>query len=102
LDYASIVHVKAFQKTVNKEMPVHNTPGGKGSEFALYDLLKEVIKNKPPIDNSTPLLVKFAFDRATMTSGKRIKQEVGTFEFLYNGITLFSPNNAYQYIIYWF
>jgi hypothetical protein len=101
-DYATITYLKSFQKSINNEIPLNATPGGKGSELALYDLIKMVIEKKPPPDNSKPLLVKFAFDGATMTTGKRIKQEIGTLEFLYDGITLEqakSPNNAYQLLV---
>jgi len=59
--------------------------------------------NKPPPETDQPLLLKFAFDGGTMTSGKRIQQEIGTVELIIDGediAEIKSCNHCHQWIIY--
>ncbi len=50
-----------------------------------------------------PIELKIAFDSATMTSGKRVQQEIGTFEIMGEDETLAdmrSPAHAHQWLLY--
>lgn len=68
----------------------------------INSMLEFVLTHTPQKDPSSPIHVKIAFDRGTMTSGKRIQQEVGTFQVL-NELSLQeakSHTTAHEFIIY--
>lgn len=49
------------------------------------------------------LFLKFAFDGASMTSGTFVQEEIGAFQYLYDGQKLAdvkSPNEAHMWIVY--
>jgi len=43
-----------------------------------------LIQREPPKDPTAPITLKFCFDGCTMTSGKRIQQEVGAVDLMLN------------------
>lgn len=56
-----------------------------------------------PRDGTKPLYLKFALDGTTMTSGRHIQEEIGAFQYLYDGQKLAdvkSPEEAHMWIIY--
>jgi surface polysaccharide O-acyltransferase-like enzyme len=65
-------------------------------------MLEFILKHRPPKNSSEPTQLKISFDGGTMTSGKRIQQEIGTFQVM-NDLTfqeLKSHTTAHQWIIY--
>lgn len=104
LKYATIASIRTLRRKINSELPVTPTPGGQGAEIPVIEYLKWLLQHSPPPqDNTTPIKIKFAFDGGTMTSKRRVQEEIGTFELLYDVLTisqLKSPKNAHQYIIY--
>lgn len=53
--------------------------------------------------NGSPLYIKFALDGANMTTGNRIEEEIGAFQYLYDGQKLAdikSPRDTHMWIIY--
>lgn len=69
-------------------MPAIKTPGKRGYEY--YDLeeyLRWLLRRDPPKDPTKPVVMKFCFDGATLTSGKRKQQEVAAFNLLYSDFT---------------
>lgn len=72
-------------------------------EVPLHTYLQHHLKHHPPADPTQPILVKFALNGATMTSGKKIQQELGGFQVLTPGELLSlvkSLHNCHIFIIY--
>jgi hypothetical protein len=101
-DY-SLSLVKALQKEMTSQLAPQKTPGS-GYVLPLIKYMRLVLQeNKGRFDPKKPIFVKFAFDGATMTRGKKIKQEIGTFEFLSGHETLKKAKslyNGHQFFIY--
>ena len=78
------------------------THGKHGHKLDIKKMLEYFLTKKPPPNPSKPVQIKFAFNRGTMTSGKKIKQEHGTVQILtgYSLAELKSHNNAHQWLIY--
>lgn len=85
--YASISHIKTLRNKQNHSLGIRDTAGGNGAMVDLLAYLREILEKEQP-DNSKPIIVKIAFDAAAMTTGKRIEQEISTFELLYDMKTL--------------
>ncbi|KAL6070879.1 unconventional myosin-VIIb-like [Balamuthia mandrillaris] len=104
-DSTSIHHLNKQKAALMESMEPRVTLGGNGYELPLLQYMSWVLAHNPPPENKPGQkhLVKFAFDGATMTQGKRKKQEIGTFNFLFDGLELAkakSVNNAHQYLIF--
>jgi len=86
------------------QMPVVPTPGGQGHQFAdLLAYIRWLIQREPPKDPTAPITLKFCFDGCTMTSGKRIQQEVGAVDLLYPEFSTAqckSINTTHQFVLY--
>lgn len=96
----SVYYLNKRKKEINTEMLPEST-GGTGFELPLLKYMRWVLAHFPP--STRDLIVKIAFDGATVTSGKRLKQEIGTFDFLVDGLDLAaakSIDNSHQFIIY--
>lgn len=99
---ASIHHIRKLRTTTNDEFGVQTTLGGRGCEYDIRKLLEHLLKTSPPKDATKPIRIKFAFDGANVTSGRRKQQEIGTLEIL-NDKTVSeakSYKNCYQWLIY--
>jgi hypothetical protein len=84
---------------MNGGMELNTTSNGASFPFLSY--LKTVLQREQPTQDEIEL--KLAFDAATMTTGKRIQQEIGTFELLLPHHTISqikSPSSAHQWMIY--
>ena len=69
-------------------MPTERTARKRGYQY--QDLLKYIrwiLERDPPKDPTAPVVIKFCIDGATMTSGKRVQQEVVAFNLLYSDFT---------------
>lgn len=94
---------------------------GTGYEIPLLSYLEWQLAKYPPPASQTKILLKLALDNATMTAGKRMKQELAGFEMLYDGTCTFcwkstftrltqvvgtplssvkSPDNCHVWLIY--
>jgi len=96
----SVYYLSKRKKEINSQMPPEPT-GGNGYQFPLLNYIRWILEKFPPPVRK--LILKIAFDGATVTSGKRLKQEIGTFDFLFDGLDLSttkSATNAHQFIIY--
>jgi len=83
-DGNSVHYIRAAQQKIDKEMPVVKTPGGRGHQYHnLETYIQWLIQQAPPKDPSHKLLLKFCFNKATLTSGKKIQQKVKAFNLLY-------------------
>lgn len=100
--YARLTAIRKQRNHDNKTMsirPISDT----GYEIPLHAYLQHRLKLHPPSDPKQPVLLKLAFDGATITSGKRIQQEVGGFQILTPGETLASvksPKNCHVFVLY--
>jgi hypothetical protein len=68
----------------------------------LDQMLEFLLTKQPPADPTKPIHLKISFDGGTMTSGKRIQEEIGTLQVL-SGLKLHevkSHTTAHQWIIY--
>jgi hypothetical protein len=91
------------QRMKDNEMTTIWPVGGSGYEILLLPYLQQLLKQNPPSDPTLPVTVKFAFDGATMTSGKRVQQELGGVQLLTAGEPLASvksPKNCHINVIY--
>ena len=84
---------------------VRTTAGGRGAELPLLAYMRQVLEqDRARLQGGTnPIHVKFALDGATMTSGSFVQEEVGAFQYLYEGEKLAdvkSPREAHMWIIY--
>jgi hypothetical protein len=73
----SIHYIRKERKNMNDKYPASKTPGKRGAELNLADLLKHLLTVNPPKDPSKKLLLKIGFDGATVTTGKRKQLEAG-------------------------
>lgn len=99
-DGLSVYYLNKRKHEINDEMQAEST-GGTGYQFPLLKYMRWVLSKFPPPVRK--LIVKIAFDGATVTAGKRRKQEIGTFDFLFDGLDLSaakSVENTHQFIIY--
>lgn len=98
----TIHYLRQLRQEWDSELKPKKTVTGRGAELDLIHLLQWLLKKNPPKDSHAPIEIKFAFDGATITNGKRIQQEVGTLEILTNRTIseIKSPSNAVQWIIY--
>lgn len=65
--------------------------------------LNWLLERHPPPDASKKLVIKFAYDGATMTAGKKIKHEIGTFDLLFDDFSLSlckSLHTTHQWLVY--
>lgn len=79
--------------------------GGPGYQIPLLRFLHWHLARLPASISppNEPILLKLAFDGATITSGKRITQELGGFQLLHEGEPLSSiksPQNCHVWVIY--
>ena len=100
--YAKLTALRKQQHQDNQTMGIQ--PVGKaGYKISLHAYLKHHLQSHPPSNPTQPVLLKLAFDSATMTSGKRIQQEVGRFQILSPGKELSLvklPKNCHVYVLY--
>lgn len=98
----SLHHIRKLRNEWDSFMVPKKTIGGKGSELNIEELLTYLIRCSPPNDPSKPIQVKFAFDGATVTSGKKIKEEIGTVEILSEKSASEAKSylNAAQWLVY--
>lgn len=99
-DGLSVYYLSNRKKQINAEMLPEST-GGTGYHLPLLKYMNWVLEHFPP--PARKLVMKIAFDGATITTGKRKKQEIGTFDFLFDGLNLSqtkSIDNTHQFIIY--
>lgn len=99
---ASLYRIKQYQKGINSSIPISPTPGGNGASIPFTFLLSKILQLRP-LDESKEVIIKLAVDGMTVTSGKRKKLEVATFDVILDEQSiaeLRSPNNANQFIIY--
>ena len=100
--YAKITAIRKQREKDNSSMAIQPV-GEVGYEIPLLPYLQHLLKQNPPGDPNKPVIVKFAFDGATMTSGKRIQQELGGLQILTPGEPLASvksPKSCHVHIIY--
>jgi hypothetical protein len=100
--YTKILAIRKQQQHNNKTMAIQPV-GDAGYKIPLIPLLEHLLNQNPPSDPTQPVVVKFTFDRATVTSGKRIQQELGGLQILTPGKSLAevkSPKNCHINLIY--
>src|SRR3989344_8188441 len=77
-----------LRATIEREgCSVRTTAGGRGAELPLLAYMRQVLEqDRARLQGGTnPIHVKFALDGATMTSGSFVQEEVGAFQYLYEG-----------------
>lgn len=97
--YANMYRIRRYRSTKNESLGITQSP----HQVNILAYLHELVRRNPPSNPTQPILVKFAFDGATMTSGKRIQQEIGTVDLLYHDFALSlakSPATTHQWLIY--
>ena len=102
-EYATLARVRRQRHIENGILPTAPTPGGTGYEIPLLEYLQSYLRAHPPPASDKPILIKFALNGATMTTGKRGAQELGGFQVLTPGESLSStksPRNCHMFIIY--
>ncbi len=100
--FASLHQVRNLCSIVNSILPSMPT-GGNGYQIVILDYLQWLLEQQPPVTDKKPIIVKFCFDNGTMTLGKRIGEELGAFELLYEDQPLEeikSPSNCHVWLIY--
>lgn len=91
-------YIRKLRQAMAQELKALPTSTGHGAELSIH--LTWLLKTKPP--TSDTVKVKFAFDGAIVTSGKRKEQVVGSLELLSDRTLseVKSYKNANQWIIY--
>lgn len=100
--YGTIHYIREYRRILDATLPVQRT-GGKGYEIPLLAFLRWHLARSPPADPQAPLVLKLAFDNATVTSGKRVPQELGGFHLLQPGDSLSatkSPSSCHVWVVY--
>jgi hypothetical protein len=78
----SIHQVRALRHQQNDKFKITETPGERGHQVSIHHYLKLLLERNPELDSSKPLLLKISIDGGTVTSGKRIQQELLTVSML--------------------
>lgn len=81
-------HIRCAQAKLNEEMKTVPTAGGQGYEYHnLEEYIQWILRTDPPTNPDDPIMMKFCFDGATLTSTKQIQQEVAAFNLLYSDMS---------------
>jgi len=102
--YGTIHCLRKLHQQLNSTLPVLPTaPSGQGYHIPLLDFIWWYLAWSSMQPTTKPLLLKLAFNGATMTSDQQIQQEIGGFQFLHPGKSLSSiksPDNCHVWVIY--
>ncbi len=100
---ASIYQLRNLRTIVQEILPTRPTAAN-GYQIAILAFLQWILTKKPPVGgNEKRIPLKFCFDNGTMTSEKRIGQELGAFELIQEGQTMAkvkSPSNCHVWLLY--
>jgi len=102
--YRTLHYLCKLCQQLDSTLPVlRNAPSGEGYHIPFLDFLCWHLGWLPTQSSAEPILLKLAFDGAVITSGKRVPQELGGFQFLHPGKSLSlikSPSNCHVWVVY--
>jgi hypothetical protein len=101
-DSVTIHHIRKLKEALAATLAPQRSPGGRGATVNMLLLIEELLRHRPPKDSTSPIIIKWSFDGCTVTSGQRIKCEIGTVEIITDRTAseLKSYHNGAEWIVY--